>query len=137
MKRMEQDKSDIVEKDAEVVVEESPPTETTVTKQTLHIAPIPDAESFREYESVLKGAGHRIITMAEKAQQKDIDNSKRRLELEALRLKCTTFISMLIFLASIMAIHYDAPIVAGVGMGISMGGMIFRIFFMAKSGNNN
>ena len=70
-----------------------------------------------------------LLQWPKRLNKRTLDNSRRRLDIEEKRLRYTTTTSILIIVASTIALLHGEPILAGTGLGISMIGMIVRLFF--------
>ena len=127
------DKKKLTEQESEVIQGEDtqPDSKATITSQTvIYSAPIPDPASLKEYEEIQSGSADRIFTMAEKAQDKDVENSRRRLDIEEKRLNYTAILSGLMLFVALVAMYFERDFVAVSGFGISAVCMIVRIFLV-------
>ena len=133
---MNKKNDEIVEQATQEVIEgdlETHREEQSKNQIVGYSGPLPDAESFRRYENVLPGAADRILTMAEKEQQRHMESQNQFTKLEEKRISTVKTVSILTLLVSVYAMYLGHGWIAITGLGVSLLAAISRFFLLKVS----
>lgn len=90
--------------------------------------PLPPAEMFERYESVMPGSGERIIAMAEKEQKLRGNTENGAIANDKLRVYGSITVSLALIVAAVIAAYLGEAFLSGVlGLGGIIGGIIRQV----------